>query len=168
MNADAFRYLYDYHFSENRKLWDCLVRGLTYAQYNQPDAYSHGSIRNQIIHLMNVERDWFTELRGAPFADPYQPADGDDRPALRAGWDAVEADMRAYLAGLRDGMLFQKPIREPEEDQNLFCWQVLLHVANHATDHRAQILRQLHELGIDTPPQDFMFYVYDHPADESG
>ena len=163
MNADAFRYLYDYHFSENRKLWDWFIRDLTYAQYSQSDAYSHGSIQNQLRHLMHVERDWFTELRGVPFLDPYQPEDGDDRPALRAEWDQVEADIRAYLAKLRDEMLFEKPITDPEEDQNLFCWQVLLHVVNHATDHRAQLLRQLHDLGIETPPQDFMFYVYEHP-----
>ena len=22
MNADSFRYFYDYHFAENRKIWD--------------------------------------------------------------------------------------------------------------------------------------------------
>lgn len=25
MNADAFRQFYDYHFSENRKIWDSFV-----------------------------------------------------------------------------------------------------------------------------------------------
>jgi uncharacterized damage-inducible protein DinB len=35
-------------------------------------------------------------------------------------------------------------------------------VVNHGTDHRAQILRKLNDLGIKTAPQDFIFYVYDH------
>jgi len=39
--------------------------------------------------------------------------------------------------------------------------QVLLHVVNHATDHRAQLLRVLHDLGVKTTSQDHIFYVYD-------
>jgi uncharacterized damage-inducible protein DinB len=69
--------------------------------------------------------------------------------------------MRDYLAELRDDMLFTTPIVEPDEDKDLIVWQVLLHVANHGTDHRAQILRQLNDLGIKTGYQDYIFYVYE-------
>ncbi|HBY98528.1 MAG TPA: hypothetical protein DEP84_32055 [Chloroflexi bacterium] len=41
-------------------------------------------------------------------------------------------------------------------------WQVLLHVANHSTDHRAQLLQLLNDLGAKTPSQDYIFYVYEH------
>jgi len=67
-----------------------------------------------------------------------------------------------YLAGLRDEMLSARPIREPEEDRGLAVWQVLWHVVNHGTDHRAQLLRELHDLGAATKGQDFIFYVYEH------
>lgn len=75
--------------------------------------------------------------------------------------DGIEHYMRNYLSKLNDKMLFSKPIKF-DEDKELIVWQVLIHVINHATDHRAQILRSLHDLGIETPPQDFIFYVYDH------
>ncbi len=70
--------------------------------------------------------------------------------------------MRAYLTGLRDEMLFTKPF-PPGEDEVLVVWQVLIHVVNHGTDHRAQILRLLNDLGFTTGPQDYIFYAYDHP-----
>ena len=70
--------------------------------------------------------------------------------------------MRSYLAELRDEMLFAKPITEPEEDKDLVVWQVLLHVVNHGTDHRAQILRLLNDLGVKTTAQDYIFYVYEN------
>jgi uncharacterized damage-inducible protein DinB len=70
--------------------------------------------------------------------------------------------MLGYLAQLQDDTLWKKPIKEPEEDRDLMVWQVLLHVINHGTDHRAQILRLLHDLGIQTTSQDYIFYVYDH------
>ncbi len=162
MNADAFRYLYGYHFTENRKLWDSCVNELTVEQFTQSVSYSHGSVRNQLVHIMSVDDVWFSALRGVELPQTFSPAGSDDRETIRAHWDVVEQNMRAYLAALRDDMLFAKPFTEGE-DKDLILWQVLIHVINHATDHRAQVLRQLHDLGVKTGPQDYIFYVYDHP-----
>ena len=161
MNANAFRHFYDYHFNENHKVWN-YVTSLSFEQFTQPVAYSHGSVRDQIVHLIEAEDMWFSELRDVSPSEPLPPADADDREVIRAYWDNIEQNIRAYLAELRDEMLFDKPIKEPEEDKDLIVWQVLLHVANHATDHRAQLLRVLHDLGVETIYQDYIFYVYDH------
>jgi uncharacterized damage-inducible protein DinB len=162
MNADAFRHFYGYHFAENRKIWDRYVAPLSQEQFTQEADYSHGSVRNQIVHLLSVDDVWFSELWGVEPLEPLPPANADDRQIIRAYWDSVEQRMRGYLAALRDDMLFDKPIKEPEEDQNLVVWQVLLHVANHGTDHRAQLLRLLNDLGVETTSQDYIFYVYDN------
>jgi uncharacterized damage-inducible protein DinB len=162
MNADAFRHFYDYHFAENRKIWDRYVTQLTPEQFAQAVDYSHGSVRDQLVHLMSCDDTWFSELRGVAPTEPLPSVDVDDRQSIRAHWDNVEQSMRGYLAELQDDLLFEKPIKEPEEDKDLMVWQVLLHVANHGTDHRAQILRLLNELGLKTEFQDYIFYVYDH------
>jgi uncharacterized damage-inducible protein DinB len=162
MNADTFRYLYGYHFTENRKIWE-LCQQLTYEQFTQNVGYSYGSVRSQIVHLMSVDDVWFSELRGIQSLETLSPADFDNRGIIRAQWDSIEQRMHDYLAELHNDMLFQKPIKEPEEDKDLFVWQVLLHVVNHGTDHRAQILRLLHDLGVKTTSQDFIFYVNDTP-----
>jgi uncharacterized damage-inducible protein DinB len=162
MNADAFRHFYDYHLTENRTIWDRYITPLTYAQFTQAVNYSHGSVRDQIVHLMGVDEIWFSELRGTIPAEPLPPADFDDRTAIRERWDSIEQSVRDYLAELRDDMLFARPIQEPDEDKGLIVWQVLLHVVNHGTDHRAQLLRQLNDMGVKTTSQDYIFYVYDH------
>jgi uncharacterized damage-inducible protein DinB len=162
MNASAFRHFYEYHFAENRKIWVSYIALLSYEQFIQPVDYSHGSVRDQIVHLMSADDTWFSELRGAEPSEPFPSADIDDRKAIREHWDSVEKSMRDYLGELRDDMLFDKPIEEPEEDKDLIVWQVLLHVANHGTDHRAQILRLLNDLGVKTTSQDYIFYVYEN------
>jgi uncharacterized damage-inducible protein DinB len=161
VNADAFRHFYDYHFAENRKIWDHVMQ-LTAEQFTQPVSYSRGSVRDQVIHLMDCDDTWFSELQGVTPSEPVPPTDIDDRPILRARWDSIEQSMREYLAELRDELLSEKPIKEPDEDKDLIVWQVLLHVANHGTDHRAQILRLLNDLGLKTESQDYIFYVYEH------
>lgn len=163
MNANAFRHVYDYHFAENRKIWDRYVVPLSQEQFTQSVPYSHGSVRDQIVHLMSVDEAWFSGLRGVEPSEPFPPVNFDDRNVLRAHWDSVEQGMRDYLAALRDDMLFDKPIEEPEEDKDLILWQVLLHVVNHGTDHRAQLLRLLNDLGVKTAYQDYIFYVYANP-----
>lgn len=161
MNADAFRHFYNYHFAENRKIWDTYITPLPYAQFVQNTDYSVGSVRNQIVHLMNVDEVWFSALRDVEFPESYNPSDFDDRKIIRAHWDEVEQNMRDYLAKLQDDRLFEKPFADGE-DKDLILWQVLLHVVNHGTDHRSQLLRLLNDLGVKTTSQDYIFYVYDN------
>lgn len=161
MNADAFRYFYNYHFSENRKIWDSYIMSLSQEQFVQDINYSIGSVRNQIVHLMSVDYAWFHDVRDVENPGFFNPDDFNDRDKIRLQWDIVEQYMRDYLATLRDEMLFTKPIAEGE-DKDLILWQILLHVCNHGTDHRAQLLRLLHDLGVKTGPQDLIFYVYDN------
>ena len=161
MNANAFRHFYEYHFTENHKIWDRYITSLTYEQFTQDAGYSYGSVQNQIVHLMSVDDGWFSELRAVEMPKPFDAADFDDRRIIREHWDSVEKNMRDYLAALRDDMLFEKPVAEGE-DKDLILWQILLHVVNHGTDHRAQLLRLLNDLGVETGPQDYMFYVYDN------
>jgi uncharacterized damage-inducible protein DinB len=85
-----------------------------------------------------------------------------DLESIRAHWDHVEQKMRDYLTELRDDMLSTKPLGG--EDKDLRLWQVLLHVVNHGTDHRAQLLRLLNDLGVKTTSQDYVFFVYDNPV----
>jgi uncharacterized damage-inducible protein DinB len=163
MNANSFRHFYNYHFSENRNIWDAYVSSLPDEQFTQDESYSHGSVRNQIVHLISVDDSWFSGLRGVDIPDSLDPVRFVERNSIRVHWDAVEQRMRGYLAELRDETLFQKPFAEGE-DKDLIVWQVLLQVANHGTDHRAQLLRLLNDLGVKTVSQDYIFYAYDHPV----
>jgi uncharacterized damage-inducible protein DinB len=162
MNANSFRHFYGYHFAENRKIWDTYITPLSQEKFTKNADYSHGSVRNQIVHLMSTDDAWFSGLRGVELPKSPDPSALDDRKIIRAQWDNVEQSMREYLSKLRDDMLFEKPFPEGE-DKDLILWQVLLHVVNHGTDHRAQLLRLLNDLGVKTKSQDYIFYVYDNP-----
>jgi uncharacterized damage-inducible protein DinB len=163
MNADAFRHFFDYHFNENRDIWDKYITPLSNEQFTQNVGYSHGSVRNQVVHIMSVDDTWFSGLRGVEIPDSLEPASFADRIHIRAYWDQVEQRMREYLVKLRDVALFEKPFAEGE-DKDLITWQVLLQVGTHGTDHRAQLLRLLNDLGVKTVSQDYIFYAYDHPV----
>ena len=160
MNANAFRHFCEYHFTENRKTWDSYVTQLSHEQFTQGVDYSHGSVRDQIFHLISVDDTWFSDLRGVALPNPLNPTEFPDLESISTHWNNVEQNMRDYLAELRDDMLSTKPLEG--EDKDLVLWQVLLHVVNHGTDHRAQLLRSLNDLGVKTTSQDYIFFVYDN------
>ena len=112
MDAHAYRHFYDYHFTENRKNWDSCVMTLSAEQFTQEVDYSHGSVRDQIVHLMSVDEVWFSELQGTEPPEPFPSASFDDRESIRQYWDSVEMNMRDYLSELRDDILFDRPIEE--------------------------------------------------------
>jgi uncharacterized damage-inducible protein DinB len=159
MHADDIRTLYNYHFAANRKLWDVSIVPLTDDQFLQPLDYSIGSIRNQVVHLMDIEEGWFTGLRlpGSERVPFKNPADWPTREKIRADWDVVETDIRVYLVSLTDDECNQPFGPEPNAMRK---WQVMLHVLNHATDHRAQTLAMLHSLGAPTFAQDMVYHFW--------
>jgi hypothetical protein len=50
--------------------------------------------------------------------------------------------------------------RHDGEDKDLLLWQVLIHVDNQGTDHRAQLLNVPNDLGVKTTYQAYIFYVH--------
>jgi uncharacterized damage-inducible protein DinB len=153
MNADHFRQLYESHFAANHKLWADSIAGLTDEQFKQKLPYSVGSIRNQVVHMLNVEHSWFCELRGVDPPGWANPVHLPDRPRVRARWDAVEAGLQSYLANLA-----ADDLQQPGPD-GLQVWQVLFQVLNHGTDHRAQLLSMLAQFEAPTFAQDYALFV---------
>ncbi|MEM7116891.1 MAG: DinB family protein [Chloroflexota bacterium] len=158
MTPDTFQHLYDYHFAANRKVWNEGELQLTKQQFIAKVDYSVGSIRNHVIHLINVDNAWFADLRGLTSFKRLNPVHYTDFDKIRAIWDEVEATMKTYLATLDADMLNSKPIKEPDT-AHLTVAQSLLHIANHGTDHRAQMLMLLNQAGVETFPQDYAFYL---------
>ncbi|MEM9953962.1 MAG: DinB family protein [Chloroflexota bacterium] len=156
-----FFIFFDYHIAENRKIWQTYIVPLTQEQFVQKVDYSVGSIRNHVVHMMSVDDTWFCGLQGADIPNQLNPVHFAKRDKIRGYWDEIENRMQIYLDLLTDEMLFDKPF-DFEEDENLIVWQVLLHIVNHGTDHRAQLLRLLNDIGVDTKSQDYIFYVYDN------
>jgi uncharacterized damage-inducible protein DinB len=155
MTADHFRELYEYHFSLNRKVWDELVMPLSKAQFLQELPYSVGSIRNQCVHVMNIDDRWFSGLRGEEVPGFANPVYYGTREKIRAEWDAVEAKQRDYLARLADADL-ETPMGG---DETFRVWRVLQHVLLHGMDHRAQMLAMLNGMGVKTWPQDYALWL---------
>ncbi|MCA9887736.1 MAG: DinB family protein [Anaerolineae bacterium] len=156
MTLDLIRDYYDYHFTVNRKIWDACITKLTNEQFLEAVDYGVGSIRDHVVHMMSVDNAWFGDLIGEKFVAHMDPEHYPSRGKIRETWDDVEQKIRGILASL-DESLLAKPF--PDSDEKFSHGQMLLHVVNHGTDHRAQLLRMLNEHGVETFPQDYIIFT---------
>jgi uncharacterized damage-inducible protein DinB len=146
--------LVEYHLAMTRRVWDSIGQ-ITEEQFLADDAYSRGSIRNLMVHLASTDRRWLAGLKGLPDVGHLNFADYPSRDSARALFEQVAKDLTDYVAALTDAELEQPSAEIPNPR-----WQILLHLVNHATDHRATVLQRLHELGAPTFDQDFILWLW--------
>ena len=162
MNVEAIRSLFHYNYWAHDQVWDCIMH-LSDAQFTQELDYSIGSIRNHVVHVMSVDQRWIARVQETNLPDRLDYADYPTRAAARAKWDAVRTYILNYLdtldaAQLNRQIVYDIPHRGGIKQNAV--WEILAHVVNHGTDHRAQMLAMLYRLCAPTTEQDLMFYLW--------
>jgi uncharacterized damage-inducible protein DinB len=73
----------------------------------------------------------------------------DDVPSLRAAWQALQADSESFLSTLSETDLAREYSSAlPNGGQfGMLLWKMMLHVANHGTQHRSEVAAMLTAAG---------------------
>ena len=166
MNADSIRTLHTYNYAQHRRLWESILM-LSEAQFTQEFDYSIGSIRNHMVHVMSVDERWLARVQDAPAPDRLDPAPFDSRRAVFEYWVGVERRVLDCVAGLDDAQLLRDvtyPVSRFPEPVTNTVWEILVHMVNHGTDHRTQVLALLHRLGAPTFEHDLIIHLWEQDA----
>lgn len=162
MNAAAIRVLYDYNAWAHAQVWQAM-KSLDEEQFTQSFDYSLGSLRDHLVHVASVDARWWARVRGADKLPlRLNPADFPTREDVSRLWSVVYHDISMVLEHMDDDFVTEDITYTARgEERTNPAWQILLHVVNHGTDHRAQMLYLLHQLGVKTTEQDFVYYLRD-------
>jgi uncharacterized damage-inducible protein DinB len=118
-----------------------------------------GSLRGILAHALDAEMGWRAVLEGRNAAFELTAADFPDVGSLRERWAAERDAWLAYAAGLSDEQLNQSI--GPNHDPEMSAWQVIIHVVNHGTQHRAEAAAFLTGLGRSPGELDFDVYLFE-------
>jgi uncharacterized damage-inducible protein DinB len=146
--------LFGFNQAMNERLWTIIMEHLTDAQFAQTDGYSRGSIRNQLVHMANAQYYWLRGLLNMRDLPELDAADYPTREAARTICQQADQEILNCVRGLSEAGLEQIP-----DGWSLPVWVGLLANAHHSTDHRAQVLHALHDLGAPTFEQNFAVYM---------
>lgn len=138
-----------------------LAETLSAEEFARPLGGSFPSVRETLAHMYSSEWIWFERWQGRspaslpPGEDPSTLAD------LREKWAAVEANQRAFVAGLTQASVNAAlSYRNVKGDPFSHVLEdVLIHVVNHATHHRGQAVTMVRQLGKPAQTTDFLVYI---------
>jgi uncharacterized damage-inducible protein DinB len=159
-SLDMIQTLIEYDIVMSRRVWESIL-SIRDEHYLQEDKYSRGSIRNLMIHLASTERRWLAGLKNEPDVGHLAFQDYPDRRQGKELFENVAADLHGYAAGLTEAALEEKPANIPATRVD-----VLLHLVNHGTDHRATVLQMLSKIGASTFEQDFITWLWQRERGE--
>jgi uncharacterized damage-inducible protein DinB len=155
-HLDHIRAMINYNYALFDKLWESIME-LSDERFLAPLSYSHGSIRNQIIHVATTDIRWVRGLKEQPDSRGFSlnPVNYPTRSEARNRWASSVKEVMEFVSELDEDRLVYTP-------QGMYgpVWQILAHIVNHGTDHRAQILHTLHEFGAPTFDQDLILYFW--------
>lgn len=158
--------IYDYNYWATRRILQTAEK-LRQEELTQDLPMSWHSILETLGHILGAEWVWRMRCQeGVSPAALLDPGQFSTLDVLRARWDEEEAAMRGYLESLADADLEQvihyKNTKGTPFDRVL--WQVLLHVVNHGTQHRAEVALYLTTLGHSPGDIDLSVYLAERSA----
>jgi uncharacterized damage-inducible protein DinB len=161
MRADEIRLLFAYNRWANGLIRESAAR-LDAEAYLAPTSLSYGSLHGTLVHILAAEAVW--RARCQALASPTRVLAESDVPtlaALRDAWRAEEAAMREYLDSLGDENLarvvaYRTTSGVPHENVR---WQLLAHLVNHGTQHRAEAAILLTERGASPGDLDLIRFL---------
>ncbi|MBL8019823.1 MAG: DinB family protein [Leptospirales bacterium] len=119
-----------------------------------------GSLRDKLAHICGADEVWLRRIQGE--VSPAFPTITDfvDRAAVAKRARAVHAEYRALLESLTDSDLNRAHSYKNLKgvDFTTPLWQILMHVANHATYHRGQAASIIRRIKGKPPVTDLIEY----------
>ena len=146
-------------WATNRVLRACSA--LSLHQLDSELGASHSSILSTLRHIHDGELVWLDRLgTDGEWRLPQGPVPERSFEFLLEAWPKLWSGYRDWIEAASDGDLTSEftTLLPAEAKLRGPRWQIVLHVVNHSTLHRGQIITMLRALGCAPPNIDLMSY----------
>lgn len=134
---------------------------LTPEEFGQPIGGSFGSVQGTLAHLYGADWVWLERFHGRspralPDADGLKSLD-----VIRERWGPVHDGLDAYVASLSPTRLGEALtyVNFAGQTWTYPIGEALVHVANHGTYHRGQVVTLLRQLGKQAASTDYLRWI---------
>ena len=141
------------------------VRPVSAEDLTRDTGTSFGSLLGTMAHMLGSQRMWMSRFSGQPpLARVPSLQDYPDLPSWIAGWEENAAGVNAFLAALIDEQL-AAPITWTTTEGTTYTrplWEPVVHLVNHTSYHRGQVVSMLRQMGYAPPKTDLVYYFIQH------
>jgi len=164
MNKADVEALIDWMYWVNHRLL-AAADGLSDAKFRAPSKVTTRSLRDTLVHELDVEWSWRENVRGKPLEEwgtdeELKPDDFPTLASLRERWTTDEAEMRTWLASLTDAEVV-RPASSAFTNDRRPLWQYLMHIVSHAAQQQADAATLLTLAGRSPGDIGYLEYLYD-------
>ncbi|HEV7786428.1 MAG TPA: DinB family protein [Thermoanaerobaculia bacterium] len=128
---------------------------------------SFRSVLGTLAHTLISQRLWLSRFLGNPLTVLPRLDEYPDLPAWIAGWEEMASQIEAFLAGLSDDQLATPLTWASLPDgavHTLPLWHAVIHLVNHSTYHRGQVVSLLRQMGYSVPHTDLIVFFTERAA----
>ena len=164
--VDMIRGLYAYNEWANDQVLEAASR-LPEDEFARKQGASFESVEGNLAHIVGAQIVWLQRWTGG--SNPksvleYQKMRG--LAAIREAFDQSHQDLRAFVGSLSDERLehvlaYRDSAGNPHER---VMWQLMAHVANHGTHHRAETAMAMGAMGKPMRELDYVFFEIERDA----
>lgn len=160
MNREDILILYKYNQWANGKILNATA-GVTREQFVAPASFPHGSLRGTLVHALFAEWIWRKRWEGSSPAERLKPEDFPTVVSLRDRWLEEERQLMDFVGAvtnerLNSSFAYRNTRGEPFTQ---ILWQVMAHVVNHGTQHRAEAAALLTDFGHSPGDVDLVYFL---------
>ena len=145
----------------NHKIIEC-INNLSNDQINREISSSFSSIYKTVLHMLDAENIWWQRVKLVEHIErPSDTFDGSFE-ELSKRLEAQSKQWEEWISDASDNQLnhvfaYQNTKKEQFKQP---VYEMLLHICNHNTYHRGQLVTMLRQLGVEKiPPTDFMVFA---------
>lgn len=141
------------------------LRGIAPEDLTRDLGSSFPSLLTTMAHILGAERVWLSRFVGNPLHLPSLSQYADFA-ALEKAFEDFWPQLEAYMASLRPGDLARELTwtNTLGATRTLALSGLLLHVVNHSSYHRGQLVTMLRQLGYSAPGTDLVYFLTDQGA----
>ena len=160
MNKENIQLLYKYNQWANAKIFTA-ASSLTIEQFITPAKFPYGGMRSTLTHTISAQWVWLKRWEGDSPTNGLNPEDFPTFESLKSRWVEEEENLMKFVASCSEEKLNQvlqyKSLNgEPFEN---ILWQMMAHVVNHGTQHRAEAAAMLTEFSHSPGDIDMILFL---------
>ncbi|MBA2250918.1 MAG: DinB family protein [Chitinophagaceae bacterium] len=148
-----------YNIWANKKISD-VVSQLSEEQIHQEIVSSFPSVYKTMLHLMEVENAWWERLKLVEHPAMSGWFTGNFADLIKK-WMELSLQWEAWIRQTNDVNIMHVFAYQNSKKEHFKqpVYEMLLHLFNHQTFHRGQLITMLRQLGIEKiPPTDFIVF----------
>jgi uncharacterized damage-inducible protein DinB len=136
------------------------AKKLSAEEYAKDRGSSHAGIKTTLAHMFMADTLWFSRIAGEPYAKISDIAIPSTLDELEREWIQLLGRWQKWVGQLMpnqfgievgytnsEGIAYRTPL-----------WQIVVHLVNHSTMHRGQVIAMMRQAGMTPPVTDLIVF----------